>query len=346
MTTKEKNRRLGIITKIKAKNFNNYKFCTTPNCINTTFANCHLIPSANQLSHIEEDFKVSWINPKPADIFFKGMKIDWRKTEIARVLTFYGFCANCDNNIFKQIDRPIKLDPEEMPLLAYRAYSYLYWYERFEGVTIKDICDEFNISLEDIPSIRQKDPRVAKNRKEEIEYEEQSNQFILATLRDMIAGKNSDLRSHILVLDKKSELLFSCATPLTIGPYMNIVKIDWSTSTEPPKLYVHLLNSQNNGCLIFSWEKKFDEFAIPLIKTFKAIPSNELGMTFLAYAAFNNMGLAIKTSLLESIPIDIRLRITKEVEKRHKTGVISNGFYKKINSYNMDDWNIIDEVKL
>lgn len=332
------------MVKIRSSIFNSLKFCTTPECSSRTFQNCHLIPESNQLKYIEEELKAKWINPFPADIIFNDFKIDWRSTEIAHVLTFKGFCNDCDSSIFKEIDKHLELNEENMALLAYRAYGYLYWYDRFEAEVVTQLFAEMGKPLEEMPTVRQKDPRVAKNRKEEIEYEEQSNQVILQSIRDEIQGVKKEFKTQAFILVAKTNILFSCACPLTLDPYLNSVKIDWSTSKEPPKIYVHLLNTVKNGCFIFTWDKKYDEFAIPFVENFKSIPAAEKGMTFLAYASSNNMGLAVKPSTINSIPIEIRNRINKEVKRMSTIGKVSNGFFKKVNEYSLGNYEIIDEL--
>lgn len=344
LTKKQRNNLKGKITRSREQSYNSIEYCQTPNCNSNKFQKCHLLPEASQLKSIEEKGEVCWINPKPATLMFKDIRTTWRQNNIASVLTFKGFCNQCDNNIFDLIDKPLNLIPEEMPLLAYRAFSYHYWIERFEADSSKKIYQLLGKRLSDIPPIRIDDLRVAKSREEEIQYEIQSDNYIRDSLLSEIEGNESNLKSHIFILKNKSDFLYSCATPLTLDILMNSVEINWETSWEPPKIFIHLLNYQNTSALILTWNEKFDQFAQRSIGIIKALNPVELKVVLLSNFSFNNMGLAVKPSFLKSIPIELDKRIRKEVENYSKIQKLRNNYNKKILEFDIGEMEIINEI--
>lgn len=345
MTKKERNILKGKLSRSREISYNSVEYCQTPNCNSLEFQKCHLIPESSQLKSLEENGKVSWINPKPATMIFKSFEIKWRQNDIASVLTFKGFCNQCDNNIFEPIDKPLNLTVEEMPLLAYRAFSYHFWIERFEADSAERFYKHLGKSLKNIPPVRIKDGRIAKSREEEIKYEIQSDNFIRDNLLAEIAKSESNFNSQIFILKEKSDFLYSCAVPLTLDIFMNSVQMDWSTSWEPPKLYFHLLNYQNTSAIVLTWDKKYEKFSQNLIGLIKALNPTELKVVLFSYFSFNNMGLVVKTSFLNSIPIELNKKIRKEIENYYKTHKLSKNYNQKILQFNIGDMEIVQEIK-
>jgi len=346
LTKKEKNILKGKLVRSRERSYNSIEYCQTPNCSSKEFQKCHLIPEANQLKSIEENGKVSWINPKPASMIFKNFEIKWRREDIASILTFKGFCNPCDNNIFKLIDQPLNLIKKEMPLLAYRAFSYHYWIGRFEADSAERCYKILGENLNNVPPARIDDPRVAKSRAEEIQYEIQSDYLIRDSLIEEIKGNQSKLKSEIFILKEKSDFLYSCAVPLTLDIFMNPVEINWSTCWEPPKLFFHLLNYQNTSALILTWDEKFEKFVRNFIGMIKVLDPIELKVILFSYFSFNNMGLAVRTSFLESIPFDLKKKIRNEIKSYNKVHKIKRWYNKKIMEFDIGEMEISDELRV
>lgn len=144
----------GELSMLRARAYHQTKFCLTKDCANTTISNCHVIAEASQLRKISVNNRVSWINPKPANVYFDSQPFfQWRTEGISNVLTFKGFCSECDNRLFINIDKPLTITNSELILLAYRAFAYRIWIHRFEALSNKMGAGHLGNELKDLPPV-------------------------------------------------------------------------------------------------------------------------------------------------------------------------------------------------
>jgi len=144
------------------KAFSETKFCITPNCEESKFQWCHVIPGASQLSQIAESGKVCWIPMRERDRW-RLHAFFWSEAPIASTLVFRGFCNKCDNRIFQKIDTSLSLDQETIFLLAYRAFSYYNWRFEVDFNSVKNrkrIMKEMQAKNPDIPKLKENFGRV------------------------------------------------------------------------------------------------------------------------------------------------------------------------------------------
>ena len=290
-----------LMDKATRQAYNETSYCLTLDCENTEISSCHLISKSNQLNLIAENNQLLWINLTPGQILFSSKQSLWKRASTSQILTFKGFCSFCDNSLFQEIDKPLILNRNVIHLLNYRAFSYFNWWTNVDITRDKKFADYTNDDLSYLDPISIPKSNRIRNRRDEHEYFELTHRVIAESLRDLVDGKSGPtFNSTAIVLTDRIDYVYSGALPLTTGWLGNSMGLDWRTSVEVPRWYVHLLNYENTSILIFSWDDKFSKLVLPRIEIFKEFDASERGRVFFQYVFMHSRSLACNSSVVES----------------------------------------------